>query len=133
MSTPTSGPEDASSAEAGPLRVRVQRSGGFAGLTTTWTADSTDLAPGDVRRLRTLVDAAGLLASPDRPGHPAAGPAHPTAGAGHPAGPGHPDAFQYDIEITGAGRTRSTTVHEGGLDDATRALIDHVRGVVDPG
>ena len=92
---------DAHAGEGDGLKVRFERSGGFAGMTLTREVDAAKLPPDEARRLRELVDGAGFFTLP------ASGP--PARG---------PDRFQYVVEVEQGGRRHS--VRAG--DDAPEAL-----------
>ena len=106
------------------LRVEVERSGGFAGLTRSWALDSADLTPDDAARLHALVSAAAPAANTSPP-------PHPTDPTGSPAGsgPGRPDAFQFDVRVVLGAEHWATTAREDQLGPALRALVDHVRTI----
>jgi hypothetical protein len=101
------------------LRVRVERSGGFAGITRVWSVDTDDLEPDAAAALHGLVDAAQ--------------DAGPTSQAPSPGAPGAPpdvpDAFGYQVTVARDHQTWGVTVREDQATEPLRTLIDHVRGV----
>ncbi|HEX2810886.1 MAG TPA: protealysin inhibitor emfourin [Kineosporiaceae bacterium] len=106
--------------DPGRLRVRVERSGGFAGISRVWAVDTEDLEPDAAARLHRLVDAV------QRAG--AAGDDTPRPGApGAP--PDVPDAFGYRVTVARDSQTWGVSVREDQAAEPLRALIDHVRGV----
>jgi len=100
------------------LRVRVERSGGFAGISRVWSLDTDDLDPDAVARLHTLVDdlhAAGLPAGTPEPGSPG-------------APPDVPDAFSYRVTVRRGQRRWQVVVRQDQAGEPLLALIEHVRG-----
>ena len=93
------------------LTVTVTRSGGFAGLTLRWTADTAGLDGPAARTLRDLVARIDLdaLASRSAPRR------------------GIPDAFTYDVEVTDGTRTWHATVPERDAPPPLQALLTHLR------
>lgn len=102
--------------------VTLTRSGGFAGVTRQWTADSAALPGPAAQTLRRLVAAL--------PADPTADPTAGEAGAGT-ATTGLPDAFSYEVAVSVDGLTRQWRATDGdsteGADDGLRALVDFVR------
>ena len=83
------------------LKVRFERSGGFAGMTLAREVDAASLPPDEARRLRELVEGADFFALP------------PAGAPGRGA-----DRFQYVVEVEQGGRRHA--VRTG--DDAPQAL-----------
>ncbi|WP_206691145.1 protealysin inhibitor emfourin [Quadrisphaera sp. INWT6] len=86
------------------MRVRVERSGGFAGVVVHGEADTADLDDEQAAQLLDLagrVDLAALTAAP---------------------GPGRADRFRYDVEVDG----HRVQVGETAVPAELRSLIDHV-------
>ncbi len=98
--------------EATRLRVEVVRSGGFAGISARWMADTDDLPADDAEILRRLV-----AASPTRPA------------ATHQ--PGAADRFTYAVRISGGERPGEVRMPEP-LPGALRALVDWVADRAQP-
>jgi len=113
-------PSTEPSTERGPhLRVQVERSGGFAGISRVWSLDTAELGPDAAARLHRLVDdvqGAGPARDTPQPG---------TAGAP----PDVPDAFGYRVTVARDGQTWGVDVREDQAGEPLRTLIDHVRGV----
>ena len=101
------------------LRVRVERSGGFAGIARVWSLDTADLGPDAAARLHRLVDDVQ-----------SAGPAQDTPQPGMAgAPPDVPDAFGYRVTVARDGQTWGVDIREDQAGEPLRTLIDHVRGV----
>jgi hypothetical protein len=98
------------------IRVDVVRSGGFAGITRTGSADSAALDQESAARLRQIVEQSELLTKPSE-----AAPSR------------RPDGFQYDITVTCGDETRSAVLHDP-LPEAHRQLVRLVLsgGRIDP-
>jgi len=91
----------------------VTRSGGFAGITRTTTADTNRLAPGDQRQLVALVRQAGLAGT--GPSQSAASP--------------QPDRFSYTVTVDDQGQKLSADFSEQSLPEAVQTLISWVGAV----
>lgn len=92
------------------MRVRLERSGGFANIRRTFTADAKTLAPVQAEELRTLVEAADLAHFPEEP----------------TPRPGRPERFYYRITIDLEGAERSVTVAEDSAPASLQRLIDWI-------
>lgn len=86
--------------------VRLQRSGGLAGLIVRSEVDSARLSPADRAHLDGLLAAADLTSTQP-----------PPRGA---------DRFQYDLEVERGGRVQRATVYDGSLPAGLQPLIDWV-------
>lgn len=95
------------------VRVEVIRSGGFAGMTKTGTANTDELDEQSGRMLRDLLDASGLGVEDE---------------SAVVAPPGGADRFQYDITVVRGGRTFRHTRREPQLTAAEQALVRWVLG-----
>ena len=83
------------------------RGGGFAGLVSTVSVDSEELAPGDAEALRTKVEEAGVFElSPQSE-----------------EGTAYPDAFHYEITVEEGDRRQSVVLREETLPEKARSLI----------
>jgi len=87
------------------VRVRVERSGGFAGAVVRGEADTADLDDEQAAQLRDLAGRVDLAAL--------------TAGA---PSPGRADRFRYDVEVDGC----RVELGETAVPAELRSLIDHV-------
>ena len=95
------------------MRITVVRSGGFAGVTRTYTMDSSDLSPVDARAVH---DLARRVVRTRR-----------KASAGGEQA--LPDSFQYDLEIDDAG----TVHHFVGIESPSpSAALELARSVIAP-
>lgn len=103
--------EAAPVSQHGWVRVRVERSGGFAGVVVRGEADTAALDDEQAARLRDLADRVDLAALS------AAAP-----------GPGRADRFRYDVEVRDdePGSTHRVQVGETAVPAELRSLIDHV-------
>jgi hypothetical protein len=90
------------------VRVSFGRSGGFAGLMMTATADTDTLSPNDAAHLHSLVAAADFFRlTPVMTGTTT-----------------RPDRFQYEITVEDGDRRHSVTVSESNIPSALRPLLD---------
>jgi hypothetical protein len=89
------------------LRISLERSGGFAGITMKAAVDEKDLAPDEAQTLRQLVDEVGFfnLSKKIVPRSP------------------QPDRFQYDLKLEESGREHTVTVSEEVLPEKLKPLI----------
>jgi hypothetical protein len=95
------------------MKVTIQRSGGFAGITPPpITVDTQSLPKDQADALEQMVRDARFFDQPNRP-----------------TGPGRPDQFQFQVTVDAAGgKSHSVTVHEG-ADAALTSLVQHVRAI----
>jgi hypothetical protein len=92
------------------IRIELERSGGFAGISRRASADTSKLPPDEAAEIAELVrriDFDALAAT-------ATGP------------PRAPDRFQYDLDIRQGAEHHRLTVGERAVTPELRALIDHV-------
>jgi hypothetical protein len=92
------------------MRVRLERSGGFANIRRTFVADDNTLPRQRSEELHRLVEAADLAHFPDNP----------------TPRPGKPDRFYYQITIEHEGTARSVTVAEDSAPPILQQLIEWV-------
>jgi len=100
--------------EDAPVRVEVERSGGFAGMVTRRVLDAADLAPeeaGELRRLVADADVAGLTQR--------LAEAPPAAGRGA-------DRFQYDVTVHQGEQVHHVTVRDGSVPAELQPLLARV-------
>ncbi len=96
----------------GGVRVRVERSGGFAGVVLRGEADTADLDEEQAARLRDLAGRVDLAA----------------LAAGAPS-PGRADRFRYDVEVCDdatSAESHRVQLGETAVPADLRHLIDHV-------
>ena len=86
------------------MKVRYERSGGFAGITITAEVDSSTLTPKQADELKELVEKAF---PPDQLKNKKAT---------------MPDQFNYEFTVTDAGKTRIWQVNDESITDEIRAL-----------
>lgn len=91
--------------------VRLERTGGFANIRRTFTADAATLAPERAVELHRLVEAADLDRFASTP----------------PAPPRGADRFSYTITVERDGTERAVTVGEDAAPAALQQLIDWVQ------
>ena len=96
-----------------PVRARVHRSGGFAGIGVDTVADTDSLPAGDAEELRRLVAAADLAELV------------PRLATNDPA-QGRPDGFQYDVTVQEGERMYQFTVHDGAVPPDLKPLLAFV-------
>jgi hypothetical protein len=102
------------------MRIRLRRSGGFAGLQAPPVEiDSQQLPADKARELEQLLAEARLF----EPQAPPAGP----AGAQSPQPPAPPsparDGFQYDLSVEDGGSAQSVRLREGAMRPEAARLI----------
>lgn len=99
--------------DAGPIRVVVERSGGFGGIRRRYEVDTAAL-PGDIAaRIGELVDATSFFELPDRAAEPAAGA----------------DRLEYEVTVEAPGRSRAVRVsEESQLADLIELVTDLATG-----
>ena len=90
------------------MRAILERTGGFAGMRLTATADTDMLSDTDAEQLRQLVNGANFFALPELivPQQP------------------QPDRFQYTVTIEDEGRTHTVTASEAAIPASMRPLTD---------
>jgi len=93
------------------MKVRVERSGGFANVHRTYTADAAALDAEAAGELLRLVEAAELATFPENP----------------TPRPGMPDHFSYHITVVHEGSERSVTVSEDTASEALLRLVEWVQ------
>jgi hypothetical protein len=102
------------------IRIEVERSGGFAGITIRKCLDTTELPADQAGELRQLVGGLDLDAL-------CAEAAERRSGRGRP-GPGHggSDRFQYDVTIHVGGRLHRLRLGEADVPADLKPLLDRV-------
>jgi hypothetical protein len=92
------------------IRIELERSGGFAGISRRASVDTSKLPPEEAARIAELVrrvDFGALSAV-------ATGP------------PRAPDRFQYDLDIRQGGQHHRLTFGERAVTPELRPLLDHL-------
>jgi hypothetical protein len=96
----------------GPIRIELERSGGFAGITLRSTLDTATLPPAQAAEVAALVDRVDLAAL-----------ARQARQAGPPRGA---DRFQYDLTVERGGRRQHLSLPDGAVPDELRPLLDRM-------
>jgi Emfourin len=91
------------------LRVEVEQTGGFAGVTLRQTVDTAELSPGAAAEVERLVAAAERAPTPEAPPRPV------------------PDAAHYELTIERDGETTRLRCDEPAVATEIHALIGCVR------
>jgi len=97
------------------MKIAVERSGGFAGMTVRSEVDTAKLPPEEAREWESLVAAADLRSIAQGRGH--------RGGRRHP---GMPDAFQYDLTVEHDGGRTRVTAGESELPPPAKELVQRV-------
>ena len=99
------------------MKIRVERSGGFAGIGTHAEVDTAKMAPEEAREWESLVAAADLRSLSGARG-----------GSGHRGRrhPGMPDAFHYDVTVEHDGARTRISAGESELPQPARELVHRV-------
>lgn len=95
------------------MRVTLETTGGFGGLTTTKTIDSDKLLADQANMLRQLVDRSGFFNLPETIGY--TGPAR--------------DFFQYKMTIESEGKEHTIAVDEPAASPELKTLIQFLRTI----
>ncbi|MDZ8187606.1 MAG: hypothetical protein RMX96_22490 [Nostoc sp. ChiSLP02] len=90
------------------MRISLERTGGFAGITKRTTADTAELPANEADTLKRLVEAADFFRLPERITSP-----NPQS-----------DRFQYKLTLEDNGRQHTVTVSEAALPGTLRPLIE---------
>jgi len=95
------------------MNIRVERSGGFAGIRQTRSISSGELSGEEAKKMTDLVEAARFFELPEvlRSSTPGA------------------DRFQYNVSVETGDRKHAVQVDETALTDGLRALIGWLRRV----
>jgi emfourin len=89
------------------MRVRFERTGGFAGTRLAVDLEEASLPPDERAALRDLVEACDFFSLPARLGGGAA-----------------PDSFGYRVSVEDGGRAHTVTVRDEGMPEGLTALVD---------
>ena len=93
-----------------PFYLWFERSGGFAGISTSVEIESESLLPDEVEELRQLIDQSGFLELSKNDTIPTE----------------LPDQFQYKITIEYEGEKRTVAFSESTVPDSFRPLINYL-------
>jgi hypothetical protein len=89
------------------LRISIERTGGFAGVTITTTVDTADLPPDEAQKLRQMVDEADFFNLPGK------------ITSRSP----QPDRFQYELKVEENRRQHAVTVSEEIMPPKLKPLV----------
>lgn len=92
------------------MRITIERTGGFAGITTTKVVDTTTLPANEANQLSQLVEAADFFRLP----------------ANITSNSSQPDRFQYQITVEDHGKQRTVNVSEQAIPGTLRPLIEWI-------
>ncbi len=93
------------------MRVSLERSGGFAGLSKTTTVETDNLSPSEASQLPRLLEAANFYNLPEQ----------------ITASPTQPDRFQYTVTVEDEDQIHTVTVSEAALPGTLRPLIEWLK------
>jgi hypothetical protein len=97
------------------MHVKIQRTGGFAGITTTKSLDAANLSAPEIDRLERMIESAHFFELP----------------ALIPSTP-QPDRFEYRITVERNGKKHSVTAAEPALPAELKPLVDWLMGAGKP-
>jgi Emfourin len=89
------------------LRISIERSGGFAGITMKTAVDEKDLAPEEAQKLHEMVEETDFINLPGKIISPSP----------------QPDRFQYELSLEKSGRQYTVTVSEEAMPEKLRPLV----------
>ena len=90
------------------MRISIERSGGFAGITMKTAVDEKDLAPDEAQKLRQLVEETDFFDLPEK------------VVSRSP----QPDRFQYELKLEEKGRQNTVTVSEEAMPEKLKPLVN---------
>ena len=89
------------------MRISIERSGGFAGITMKTAVDEKDLAPEEAQKLHEMVEETDFFNLPGK-----IISRSPQA-----------DRFQYELSLEKSGRQYTVTVNEEAMPEKLRPLV----------
>ncbi|PMB40712.1 hypothetical protein CEN40_21600 [Fischerella thermalis CCMEE 5205] len=92
------------------MRISLQRTGGFAGISKKVIVDTAKLPPEETQQLSQLLEAANFYSLPPKINAPA----------------NQPDRFQYTIIVEENNQQHTLTVGEAALSETLKSLIEWV-------
>ncbi|MEH1966890.1 protealysin inhibitor emfourin [Nostoc sp.] len=95
------------------MRISLERTGGFAGITKKTTVDTDTLPPNEASTLPRLVEAADLFRLPEQ------------ITSSNPQS----DRFQYKLTVEDNGKQHTVTVSEAALPGTLRPLIEWLQNI----
>lgn len=93
------------------MRVVIERSGGFAGMSRIQSFSTDDMPADDGKKLRDLVDASGFYELPS------------VIHSDEPV----PDAFRYKITVDGERGTHTVETDEGAMPTRLQPILNWVK------
>ena len=94
------------------MRISIERSGGFAGMTMRTAIDEKDLEPDEAQKLRRLVEKANFFNLSKK------------IMARSP----RPDRFQYELSLKESGRQHTVTMSEEAMPENLKPLVKWLMG-----
>jgi hypothetical protein len=94
--------------ESKKMRISFERTGGFAGISSTKTVDTADIPANEADQLPQLVEASDFFNLPEK----------------ITASTAQADRFQYTLTVEDEGRKHTVTVSEAALPGTLRPLIE---------
>ncbi len=89
------------------MRISCKKTGGVAGLKVSVEVDSDQLSPAEARKMKELVERAGLFDQATQPG-----------------GKATPDQFQYEVTVEDRGKKHSFVTNDATASEDMLDLID---------
>jgi hypothetical protein len=112
------------------MKIHLERSGGFAGMTSSTTVDSKALAPNDANELQKLIHRPNLF---ERSASPAQQPKSNQSNSQYPSlstktktKKGAADYFTYKITIQNGNKEQSMECNDVNMQDDVKGLIEFV-------
>ena len=102
------------------MKIHLERSGGFAGMTSSITVDTKALAPNDANELQTLIHKSNLFE------RFAKSPQQPTPTPNTKTKKGAADYFTYKITIQNGDKERSMECNDINMQAEIKGLVDFV-------
>lgn len=93
-----------------PIRIDLERSGGFAGVSLKASVDTSQLPPEEARTVTELVDRVDFDALAARTASPSRAP----------------DRFQYDLAVRRGGERHALSLGESAVPPELRPLLDYL-------
>ena len=113
------------------MKIHLERSGGFAGMTSSTTVDSKALAPNDANELQKLVDKSNLFerstSRAQQPESRQSNPQYPSPGTKIKTKKGAADYFTYKITIQNGNKEQSMECNDVNMEDDVKGLVDFVK------
>ncbi|NWF59568.1 MAG: hypothetical protein HXY43_09795 [Fischerella sp.] len=95
------------------MRISLQRTGGFTGISKKATVDTANLSPEEAKQLPQMLEAANFFSLPTKINAP----------------PHQADRFQYTLTVENNGQQHTVTVSEAALPGSLKPIIEWVNNV----